>query len=92
MRKSAAKRIDAGLTKAHRVITNYIAPQRKLDAEKAMHKLLRILDGDKFIKAWAELQEEAKRPGNREPGPTDRLEQPRPPRDRAISASHATPR
>jgi hypothetical protein len=67
MRKSAAKRIDAGLTKAHRVITNYIAPQRKLDAEKAMQKLLRILDGHKFIEAWAELQEEAKRPGDREP-------------------------
>ena len=61
MRKSAAKVLNDGLTKAHRVFADYISPDRKLNASQAVDELLGILDDGEFIKAWAELQEDAHR-------------------------------
>ena len=61
MRKSAAKILDDGLTKAHRVLADLISPDRKIDAPQAVDELLGILDDGEFIKAWAELQEDAHR-------------------------------
>jgi hypothetical protein len=70
MRKSSAKVLDEGLSKAHRVFSDYIEPNRRVQADEAMDKLLGILDDTKFIEAWDDLKKE-----------TDdgrRLEEPRP--------------
>ena len=67
MRKSAAKVLDDGLTKAHRVLADYISPDRRLDASQVVDKLLGILDDGEFIEAWAELHEEAHRSESSQP-------------------------
>ena len=55
MRSSSAKVIDDGLTEAHRVLADYIAPGR---VGAAQDQIRGILDDDRFVKAWAELHEE----------------------------------
>ena len=57
MRSSSAKVIDDGLTKAHLILADYIAPGR-VGAAQAMDQIRGILDDDRFVKAWAELHEE----------------------------------
>jgi hypothetical protein len=66
MRRSAAKVLDEGLTKAHLIFGRYLAPGTR-DAEGTVNALLTVLDDEKFIQAWAELQDEATRPGVKEP-------------------------
>jgi hypothetical protein len=66
MRRSAAKVRDEGLTKVHLVFARYFAPGTR-DAESTVNALLTVLDDEKFIQAWAELQDEATRPGMKEP-------------------------
>ena len=70
MRRSTAKVLDDGLTKAHRIFADYLEPGRRIEADEAMDRLLGILDDEKFIEAWDQLKKDDNGRRSEEPRPS----------------------
>ena len=59
MREPAATVCDA-LTEAHKIFAEYLQPGHR-NAEDAMNKLIGVLDDERVIQAWSELERTSER-------------------------------